>query len=224
MDDAMRKKADEERLKLEEEERKRKRDKDVRDRIALDEIKRLLVTVGRDPASVDLSTVDKKVLEKEVRELALKARDDEHKKRAETAKKLDYLIRSLREAERAKLPSVLSASIEQDTKHVSDLNARASSEAAQRHQAAMSAKARLIRLLPFAQEFEEKVFLARKAAAAAERVSTLVVWFRLSITLPSSSRLRGVFVTAGPLNAFRGFLPASHHEKRPQWAYSRSTT
>jgi hypothetical protein len=184
MDDAMRKKADEERLKLEEEERKRKREKEMREKIALDEIKRLLVAAGKDPASVDLSSVDKKSLEKEVRELALKARDEEHKKRAETAKKLDYLIRSLREAERAKLPSVLSAAFEQDTKHVNDLNARASAEAAQRHQAAMAAKARLIRLLPYAQEFEEKVFLARKAAAAAERVSRSLLFVICIISCP----------------------------------------
>ena len=95
----MRKKADEDRLKIEEEERKRKRDADMRNKVALDEIKKLLLAVGRDPATVDLTSVDKKALEKEVRELAMKTREEEVKKRAEAAKKLDYLIRSLREAE-----------------------------------------------------------------------------------------------------------------------------
>jgi hypothetical protein len=54
---------------------------------------------------------DQAALQRAVNEKLLKAREEEVKRRAEQGRKVDYLIRALRETERPKIEALLKATI-----------------------------------------------------------------------------------------------------------------
>ena len=174
--EAMRK-AEAARQEKEEREREEARLREIRDKMELENIKRLLVLSGQDPSKVlvkdgGMAGVDRAALEKDVREKALKAREEETRKRGDQVRRADYLARATREAERSRAADVLARQVAEDAAFIASAAASAADKARARHEAAMGVKTRLVRMVPYQAQFEAAVLARRRAAGAAEHVSS----------------------------------------------------
>ena len=147
----------------------------------MDEMRRLLALAGSDPSVLlnytdasgngGLGEADRRTLIRDVHDKAAKAKEEEVKRRAEQSRRIDYLTRALREAERPKVDALAAAAAAEDASFVDSTAEAMLARARARHEAAVTAKARLARIDPFRVSFEASVLARRHTAAAAERVS-----------------------------------------------------
>ena len=172
----------------------------------MEKTKALMIAAGQDASALDaggalLSDAARAALEKDVREKAAKAQEEEAKKRAEQAKRLDYIVRALREAERARAEALGAAIVTDDAAYVSKVRADAIARAAERHAQAMASRARLERMTPHRDAFEAAVLARRKKAAEGELVRVFDDGRRRGRTHSPSSQVDrdGSRAVAGPL-------------------------
>lgn len=141
----------------------------------MDDMVKLMVAAGQSVSNEeDFKNVDLAALEAEVREKARKAKDEEARRKTEQAKRLDFLIRALRESERPKVDAFAQQVYEADLKYVNDFNRTEYEKAVAKHVAAKALKPVLVKMLPYTAEWEDKVLEHRRLAYEAERVSVLV--------------------------------------------------
>ena len=162
---------------MEEEARKREemRIAEIRDKQKMEEMRKLMEAAGQDTSGLlaggTLTDVDRKALEAEVRGKAAKAKEEEAKRRTEQVRRLDYLTRAVREAERARVEAFAASAVAGDVEYVAAAQAAAIAKAKARHEAAVSVKSRVVRMTPYMEAFEEAVEARRRKAAAADLVS-----------------------------------------------------
>ena len=114
---------------------------------------------------------DQAALQRAVQEKVMKAKDKEAKERVEQARRVDYLVRALREAERPKVEALLSATLQAEELFVRTYNETQLSRKRAVHDEAMRVKARIARMLPYSETFEEVVLAKRQAEYAKQQVS-----------------------------------------------------
>jgi len=114
---------------------------------------------------------DQAALQRAVQEKVMKAKDKEAKERVEQARRVDYLVRALREAERPKVEALLAATLQADELYVRSYNEGQLSKRRAVHDEAMRVKARIARMLPYSDAFEETVLVKRQAEYAKQQVS-----------------------------------------------------
>lgn len=114
---------------------------------------------------------DQAALQRAVQEKVMKAKAKEAKERVEQARRVDYLVRALREAERPKIESTLAATLEADATYVRTWNEAQLSKKRAIYDAAMKVKASIARMLPYSEAFEEAVLAKRKLEYAKQQVS-----------------------------------------------------
>jgi len=133
-------------------------------------LKARLSAAGLDAATVDAGGYDRDTLEKEMRDKAIKQREGEMRQRTEQAKRLDYLVRALREVERAKAAAAQEAKAAADVAYVRERNAKALEAARAQHAAAMAHKEFLGKVAPYMGGVEDKVLGKRREVYEAARV------------------------------------------------------
>ena len=116
---------------------------------------------------------DQAALQRAVQEKVMKAKDKEAKERVEQARRVDYLVRALREAERPKVEALLSATLQAEELFVRTYNETQLSRKRAVHDEAMRVKARIARMLPYSETFEEVVLAKRQAEYAKQQVRAL---------------------------------------------------
>jgi translation initiation factor 3 subunit A len=119
---------------------------------------------------------DQAALQRAVQEKVMKAKDKEAKERVEQARRVDYLVRALREAERPKVEALLSATLQAEELFVRTYNETQLSRKRAVHDEAMRVKARIARMLPYSETFEEVVLAKRQAEYAKQQVRALRPW------------------------------------------------
>ena len=146
----------------------------VEAKIALEKTKQLMIAAGQDASALEgstpLSEQARIALERDVREKAQKAQEEETKKRAEQARRLDYIVRALRDAERTRAEALGASIVVDDEAYVAKVRADLTAKASERHAQAMASRARLTRMLPHRDAFEAEVIERRKKAAEADLV------------------------------------------------------
>jgi hypothetical protein len=136
--------------------------------------KRLAAIIGLDVDHMgpdELAKMDRAALEQQAREIALKARDDELKRRTEQAKRVDYLVRALRETERPKAEAASRQLYEQITSVATVYNENTLAEALEKRATAAALKSSLSKMVPHVDSWEDRVLEARRAVYDAEKVS-----------------------------------------------------
>jgi translation initiation factor 3 subunit A len=113
---------------------------------------------------------DQAALQRAVQEKVMKAKDKEAKERVEQARRVDYLVRALREAERPKVDALLAATLQTDELYVRSYNETQLERKRAVHDEAMRVKARIARMLPYSDAFEEAVLVKRRAEYAKQQV------------------------------------------------------
>jgi translation initiation factor 3 subunit A len=119
--------------------------------------------------------LDQAALQRAVQEKLLKAKEEEAKKRVEQARRVDYLVRALREAERAKVEALLASTLEADAAYVAAFNSSTLARKRAVYDTAMKIKASIARMLPYADDFEEAVLVKRREEYAKSKVSDVEV-------------------------------------------------
>lgn len=114
---------------------------------------------------------DQAALQRAVNEKLLKAREEEVKRRAEQGRKVDYLIRALRETERPKIEALLKATIERNSSYIAKYNADTLSTKKATYEQAMANKSRMAKMMSYADIFESNIMGARETVYAASKVS-----------------------------------------------------
>jgi hypothetical protein len=146
----------------------------IQAKLAMEATKQLLIAAGQDTSALDggaqLSDQARRALEKEARDKAAKAQEEEGKRRSEQAKRLDYIVRALREAERPRSDALGAALVVEDSAYVAKVREDATARALERHTQAMASRARLERMKPHREAFEAQVMARRHKAGEAERV------------------------------------------------------
>jgi len=128
-----------------------------------------MIAAGQDasayegPGGLQLSDQARAALEKDVREKAQKAQEEETKKRAEQAKRLDYVVRALRDAERTRAEALGAAAAAEDEAYVAKVRADATARALERYNQAMASRSRLARMAPHREAFEAERHRAQEA-------------------------------------------------------------
>ena len=115
---------------------------------------------------------DQAALQRAVQEKVMKAKDKEAKERVEQARRVDYLVRALREAERPKVEALLATALQTDELYVRTYNETQLTRKRAVHDEAMRVKARIARMLPYSDAFEEAVLVKRQAEYAKQQVSS----------------------------------------------------
>jgi translation initiation factor 3 subunit A len=164
-----------ERLLKEEEERKQAELKKIEEKLEKERMEALLAQAGDaqlDVAKLAAKHLDQAALQRAVNEKLLKAREEENRKRAEQARRVDYLVRALRETERAKLDVLLKATLEADAAYVAKYNADNLAARRATFDGATAIKGKIGRMLPYAEEFESRVLAKRQELYAVQKVST----------------------------------------------------
>jgi translation initiation factor 3 subunit A len=169
------------RLEQMERERQARLVEEIRKKEEDEALKARLSAAGLDAATVDAGGYDRDTLEKEMRDKAIKQREGEMRQRTEQAKRLDYLVRALREVERAKAEAAQASKAAADLAYVRERNAKALEAARAQHAAAMAHKEYLGKVAPYMGGVEDKVLSKRREAHEAARVreicgSVLHLW------------------------------------------------
>lgn len=161
--------------------RLQKQMEEVRRKNEEDNLRRQLEAAGMDASALlakaaagdtsALQPIDRAALEKEMRDKAIKQKEQELRQRTEQARRLDYLVRALREVERAKAAVAQQKSVEEAHAYVAGKNQEALAKAQEKHKTAMEAKGHLARLGGYMKAFEDKVLEARMAVYKKKRVS-----------------------------------------------------
>lgn len=145
-----------------------------KEQLRLEELKRLALAAGKNPSDIDQETLrnaNVEQLEHELREKQRKQREDELKRKVEQAKRLDVLVRALRETERAKVEPFQQAMNAETAAYVHDYNAATLDKAEQKHKEAMAVQKDLKRMEAEFAKFTKRILDKRLADFEAERVS-----------------------------------------------------
>jgi translation initiation factor 3 subunit A len=118
-----------------------------------------------------IAVIDRAALEKEMRDKAIKQKEQELRQRTEQARRLDYLVRALREVERAKAAVAQQKAVEEAKSYVSTKNADTLAKAQEKHKVAIENKAHLAKILPYMKEYEDKILKQRMEIYQKKRVS-----------------------------------------------------
>jgi hypothetical protein len=178
-----------ERLAKEEDERKTAELKKIESKLEKERMEALLAQAGE--AQVDLAKLaakhlDQAALQRALNEKLLKAKDEETRKRAEQARRVDYLVRAIRETERPKLETLLRSTLDGDAAYVAKFNADNLASRRSTFDVATAMKSKITRILPYARTFEEGVKAKREEAYLTQKVRRR----RRSISVPNGTRTR----------------------------------
>ena len=128
--------------------------------------------------------LDQAALQRAVQEKVLKAKEEETKRRMDQARRVEYLVRALREAEKPKLDAMISSTMEDDALYVTQFHASNLERKRSIYEAAMKVKSRIAKMVAHADAFEEAVLIKRREAYEKVKVS-LIFLFYVSLSLRS---------------------------------------
>ncbi len=163
-----------ERIAREEEERKQAELRKIEEKLEKERMAALLAQAGE--AQIDISKLaakhlDQAALQRALNEKLLRAREEDNKKRAEQARRVDYLVRALRETERPKVEAYLKVALDRTSAHIAEYNKRELDRETAKFQSREAMKASLARISPYAADFERQVMRKREEAHRILRVS-----------------------------------------------------
>jgi hypothetical protein len=121
--------------------------------------------------------LDQAALQRAVQEKVLKAKEEETKRRVDQARRVEYLVRALREAEKPKLDAMISSTMEDDALYVTQFHANNLERKRAIYEAAMKVKSRIARMVAHADAFEEAVLVKRREAYEKIKVSLLFLFY-----------------------------------------------
>lgn len=227
--EAAAKKQEQERLEAEEQARKEAELKKIEEKLEKEKIAALLQQAGE--KQVDLEKLaakhlDQAALQRAVQEKLLKAKEEETRRRAEQARKVDYLVRALREAESTKVQALLQATLASEKAYVEEYNTSNLNKKRSTFETAMAVKGKITRMVPAAEAFEERIMKRRREQYLQKKVrkdeiahstdGVLLLLLLLSVfCLPQSSRC--ALIPAGVPIYWR---PRFNGRRRPQEAHS----
>jgi hypothetical protein len=175
-----------------------------------------------DVAKLAAQHLDRAALQRAVNERLQRARDDENRRRVEQGRRVDYLVRALRETERPKVEALLKATLDGQKSYVAKHNEDQLTAKRATFDAATAVKGKISKLVPFVEEFEKQLMKRREAAFEVIRVSAGNCPFRpkravfvLFVYPPRSSR-RSLY----PPDVPNKRAPAVPRVRRPHGAHS----
>lgn len=121
--------------------------------------------------------LDQAALQRAVQEKVLKAKEEETKRRVDQARRVEYLVRALREAEKPKLDAMISSTMEDDALYVTQFHSNNLERKRAIYEAAMKVKSRIARMVAHADAFEEAVLVKRREAYEKIKVSLLFLLY-----------------------------------------------
>lgn len=120
--------------------------------------------------------LDQAALQRAVQEKVIKAKEEETKRRVDQARRVEYLVRALREAEKPKLDSMISSTMDEDSLYVTQFHANNLERKRAIYEAAMKVKSRIARMVVHADAFEEAVLVKRREAYEKVKVSIVFLF------------------------------------------------
>lgn len=171
-----------ENARIEEEQKRREEEKmqQIQEEEQLKEKERLLRATGKEISKFskeDIKAVDKVQLQEELQEKQRKKLEEEQKRREEKSKRLDYLVRAIRETEQEKLDEWAKKKLDEDEVYVKNQQDAIYQREKEKHEKSLEIKRRLSRVLSYRKEFENRIMQRRKRDAKEGRVSPTVIEF-----------------------------------------------
>lgn len=165
-----------ENARIEEEQKRREEEKmqQIQEEEQLREKERLLRAAGKEVSKFsreDIKAVDKVKLQEELEEKQRKKLEEEQKRREEKSRKLDYLVRAMRETEQEKLQQWTRKKLDDDEVYVEQQQQAIYKREKEKHEKSLDIKKRLSRVLPYRRDFETIVMARRRKDYERERVS-----------------------------------------------------
>eukprot|EP01138_Halocafeteria_seosinensis_P015701 gb/GECG01016022.1/.p1 GENE.gb/GECG01016022.1/~~gb/GECG01016022.1/.p1 ORF type:complete len:323 (+),score=91.46 gb/GECG01016022.1/:1-969(+) len=170
-----------ENARIEEEQKRREEEKmqQIQEEEQLKEKERLLRAAGKEVSKFsreDIKAVDKVQLQEELEEKRRKKLEEEQKRREEKSKRLDYLVRAIRETEQEKLDEWAQKKLDDDEAYVKEQQEAIYQREKEKHDKSLKIKHRLSRVLPYRNEFENRVMERRRASAREGREHERIRW------------------------------------------------
>lgn len=140
-----------------------------------DEMLKMIAAAGRSIKDLEAAAaahLDMATLQAQALERARKEQDAENRRRTEQARRVDYLIRALREAERPKIDAHLKVVQTEQEAHVRAFNEGTLARARKQWEDAMAMKSSMSKIMPHVETYEAKIMKAREEQHNATKVRT----------------------------------------------------
>lgn len=141
-----------------------------------DEMLKMIAAAGRSIKDLEAAAaahMDMATLQAQALERARKEQETENRRRTEQARRVDYLIRALREAERPKIEAHLKTVQTEQEGHVRTYNEGTLARARKQWDDALAMKSSMSKIMPHVEAYEAKIMKARAEMHNATKVRTL---------------------------------------------------
>ncbi len=150
--------------------------KEIEEELKKIEMMKMMAAVRPGKSAKDLQAMasahmDMATLQAQAQDRARKELETETRQRTEQARRVDYLIRALREAEQPKIKAFLSTLQASQEAHVRAHNDAVLARARKQFDDAVALKSSLAKMMPFVGDFEARVMAKRVEQHASTRVS-----------------------------------------------------